>query len=38
MGQVKYSGGVDFDPGDQIDNETNQRTNKIRDLNDLIFE
>jgi len=37
MGQVKCSDGVDFDPGDQIDSETDQRTNKTRDLNDLIF-
>ena len=37
MGQVKCSDRVDFDPGDQIERETDQRTNKNGDLNDLIL-
>ena len=35
--QVKGSDRVDFDPGDQIERETDQRTNKNGDLNDLIL-
>jgi hypothetical protein len=37
MGQVKCSDRVDFDPGDQIDRETDQRIEETRDFKAFNF-